>query len=193
VIGGLASVAGGGKFANGAITAAYGYLFNAAGIGHNGGPPLDDDLETIGRFLGLLRATPLGAFLTVALWPSPIADGTVDGAAMAELAAMRSDLEMGSSGTLARLDVGGQSYYGINAHGQEIDFQVNAISRTHAEADAFQQAKDAGVYGGNGTLYVDRPLCDACGIYGGVRSMMRQLGLDSLRVVTPAGVQFIRP
>src|SRR5262249_45488101 len=30
VLGGLASIAGGGKFANGAITAAFGYLFNAA-------------------------------------------------------------------------------------------------------------------------------------------------------------------
>jgi hypothetical protein len=31
VVGGTASVAGGGKFANGALTAAFGYLFNAAG------------------------------------------------------------------------------------------------------------------------------------------------------------------
>jgi hypothetical protein len=31
VIGGLASVAGGGKFANGAVTAAFGYLFNEGG------------------------------------------------------------------------------------------------------------------------------------------------------------------
>jgi len=31
VLGGLASVAGGGKFANGAITAAFGYLFNQMG------------------------------------------------------------------------------------------------------------------------------------------------------------------
>jgi hypothetical protein len=30
VVGGLASVAGGGKFADGAVTAAFGYLFNAA-------------------------------------------------------------------------------------------------------------------------------------------------------------------
>lgn len=33
VVGGLASVAGGGKFANGAVTAAFGYLFNEAGRG----------------------------------------------------------------------------------------------------------------------------------------------------------------
>jgi hypothetical protein len=34
-LGGLASVAGGGKFANGAITASFGYLFNEAGRGPN--------------------------------------------------------------------------------------------------------------------------------------------------------------
>jgi hypothetical protein len=31
VMGGLASVAGGGKFGNGAVTAAFGYLYNACG------------------------------------------------------------------------------------------------------------------------------------------------------------------
>jgi hypothetical protein len=46
-------------------------------------------------------------------------------------------------GTLARLDVGGRSFYGINAHGRPISLRTNAITRTHAEADAFQQAADA--------------------------------------------------
>jgi hypothetical protein len=36
VLGGLASVAGGGKFANGAITGAFGYLFNACGANPRG-------------------------------------------------------------------------------------------------------------------------------------------------------------
>jgi hypothetical protein len=36
-LGGLASIAGGGKFANGAVTAAFGYLFNQAG--HDGEDP----------------------------------------------------------------------------------------------------------------------------------------------------------
>ena len=36
VLGGLGSVAGGGDFANGAVTAAFGYLFNACGLGRNG-------------------------------------------------------------------------------------------------------------------------------------------------------------
>jgi hypothetical protein len=35
VVGGLASVAGGGNFANGAVTASFGYLFNEAGKGPN--------------------------------------------------------------------------------------------------------------------------------------------------------------
>jgi hypothetical protein len=40
VVGGLASVAAGGKFANGAVTAAFGYLFNQAGKGSSDGRPL---------------------------------------------------------------------------------------------------------------------------------------------------------
>jgi hypothetical protein len=61
VLGGLASVAGGGKFANGAITGAFGYLFNAtAGQGHNGGPPLDEEIinrppfPSLGRMFGVI-------------------------------------------------------------------------------------------------------------------------------------------
>jgi len=91
------------------------------------------------------------------------------------------------------LDVGGRNFYGINAHGQPVNLRVNAITRTHAEADAFQQAANAGVSGGRGTLYVDRALCPACGQNGGVRGMMRQLGLEELEVITPQGTQVIRP
>ena len=88
-------------------------------------------------------------------------------------------------GVLARLDVGGQSFYGINAHGTEITLSVNAITATHAEADVFQQAFNAGVRGGDAILYVDAALCKACGLNGGVMSMARQLGLDTLKIITP--------
>jgi hypothetical protein len=74
-----------------------------------------------------------------------------------------------------------------------VNLRVNAITRTHAEADAFQQAANAGMNGGRGTLYVDRALCPACGPNGGVRGMMRQLGLEELEVITPQGTQVIRP
>jgi len=96
-------------------------------------------------------------------------------------------------GTLARLDVGGRSFYGINAHGQPVGMRVNAITRAHAEADAFQQAANAGVSGERATLYVDSALCPACGPNGGVRGMARQLGLKEVEVITPQGTHVIRP
>jgi hypothetical protein len=96
-------------------------------------------------------------------------------------------------GVLSRLDVGGDSFYGINAHGQDVSMRVNNITRTHAEADAFQQAYNAGVRGGEGRLFVDADLCGACGTRGGVRGLARQLGLDRLEVVTPSGIQVIVP
>ena len=111
-----------------------------------------------------------------------------------DLARFRGELDLAQGeGTLARLDVGGRSFYGINAHGQPVGLRVNAITRTHAEADAFQQAANAGVSGGRGTLYVDRALCAVCGPNGGVRGMARQLGLEELQVITPQGTQVIRP
>jgi hypothetical protein len=70
---------------------------------------------------------------------------------------------------------------------------VNAITRTHAEADAFQQAINAGASGKRATLFVDRALCPSCGTYGGVRGMARQLGLESVEVVTPTGTLVITP
>jgi hypothetical protein len=113
---------------------------------------------------------------------------------LADLAKFRAGLGLkAGEGTLARLEVDGKAFYGINAHGQPITMGVNAISRTHAEADAFQQALNAGVKGGNATLYVDRALCAACGQNGGVRSMARQLGLSQVTVITPQGTLVVRP
>ena len=42
IVGGLASVAGGGKFANGAVTGAFGYLFNSQWRSHTAVPFVDD-------------------------------------------------------------------------------------------------------------------------------------------------------
>ncbi|WP_431875413.1 DUF6531 domain-containing protein [Amycolatopsis sacchari] len=89
--------------------------------------------------------------------------------------------------TAARLDVDGQSFYGRNGHGMDIDIRANAQTKTHAEAQAFQEAKNAGVSGKTGTLYVDRDFCRACGPNGGVGSLMRGLGLERLEVHTPSG------
>jgi len=124
--------------------------------------------------------------------PGPLGESEPRG--VSELAKLRSDLGLKpGDGTLARLEINGQVFFGINAHGQKITMNVNAITRTHAEADAFQQALNAGVRGGRGTLYVDRALCDACGKNGGVRSMVRELGLSELTVVTPMRTEIIYP
>ena len=59
VIGGLASVAGGGQFANGAITAAFGYLFNEIRVtGTRDGAAVDQALSYLMRdpsMAGLIR------------------------------------------------------------------------------------------------------------------------------------------
>ncbi|MEV6654242.1 ricin-type beta-trefoil lectin domain protein [Streptomyces sp. NPDC051219] len=90
--------------------------------------------------------------------------------------------------TAARLQVGGQVFFGRNAHGRPINIRVNAQTKTHAEADVFQQAKDAGATGTRAVLHVDRDFCRACGATGGVGSLMRGLGVDELLVHTPSGM-----
>jgi RHS repeat-associated protein len=111
-----------------------------------------------------------------------------------QLAALRKDLNLlpvgtpqGEKTTLAKLEIGSANWFGISGHGQEVTLRVNAISEGHAEADVFQQALNSGVKGQEGTLYVDRPLCKACGQNGAVKSMARQIGLTHLTVVTPQG------
>lgn len=38
---------------------------------------------------------------------------------------------------------------------------------------------------------VDRELCDACGLRGGVNSMAWQLGIEELEIITPTGSRTI--
>jgi hypothetical protein len=72
VLGGLASVAGGGKFANGAVTAAFGYLFNAEGGDGKGlFGDLFDDLGHEARkraMVGWLRLNGYTVETEVRLW-----------------------------------------------------------------------------------------------------------------------------
>ncbi|MDC3982187.1 RHS repeat-associated core domain-containing protein [Polyangium jinanense] len=169
-----------------------------------GDPVLRDPREQAAGRLFFEGTLMLGAVLTPgpeddiallgsrALRRGPNVAGGVGG--LDSLARFRGELGLAQGeGSLARLDVGGRSFYGINAHGQHVSLRVNAITRTHAEADAFQQAANAGASGGRGTLYVDRALCPACGPNGGVRGLARQLGLEELEVITPQGTQVIRP
>jgi MafB19-like deaminase len=97
--------------------------------------------------------------------------------------------------TVAKLEIGDESFFGVNASNnptrRKITLTVNPISRTHAEADAFQQAFDLGYKGGRARLIVDRDLCRACGQNGGVKGMARQLDLEEIEIISPSGCQII--
>lgn len=102
--------------------------------------------------------------------------------------------------TVARLEVGGGTYYGVNSGDQNprtnmtLD-RVNAQTITHAEAEAVQHAVNAGRRGSARTaeMWVDRDPCGACGRRGGFRSLARNLGVDALIVHTPSGSDTYRP
>ena len=88
--------------------------------------------------------------------------------------------------TLARLSIPGQPvYYGVSAHGQKMYIRPNAISRSHAEGDVFNQAARHPPTSRYGMLVVDRPPCRACGVYNGILSMARQIGLKVIDIVHP--------
>lgn len=120
-----------------------------------------------------------------------------------ELSQYRQQLELPPAGsetnksTIAKLEIGGQTFFGINSSSnptpRQITFYVNPITKTHAEADAFQQAADAGIRGGKARLIVDRDLCAPCGIRGGVNSIAWQLGIEELEIITPSGSKVIIP
>ncbi|HMV87751.1 MAG TPA: deaminase [Blastocatellia bacterium] len=108
------------------------------------------------------------------------------------LPAVNTAADIADPTTIARLDIGEHSFYGISAHGQNVSLRVNAISRTHAEADVFQQALNSGARDDFARLVVDRALCTACGQNGAVASMARQLGIRELQVITPAESKIIK-
>jgi deoxycytidylate deaminase len=118
----------------------------------------------------------------------------------AELAKIRYELGLPEAGaaadksTLAMTEVDGEKIFGISAHGQPVS-GVNAISSSHAEIDVLNQIKREGidVSGQDLTLYVDRAPCAACGQNGGIRSMVEQLGLKKLTVISPDGQIIITP
>jgi hypothetical protein len=87
--------------------------------------------------------------------------------------AMRAELGLAQGeGTLARLEAAGQEFWGVSAHGQPVaPLRVNAISATHAEADAFAQAARAGVNGGPAR---PGPACRRSLVVSGVRSVRRR-------------------
>jgi MafB19-like deaminase len=118
-----------------------------------------------------------------------------------ELAEYRQQLGLPLAGseddraTVAKLEIAGRSFFGVsqgsNPNRRQITLTVNSISRTHAEADALQQAFDAGLLDGKARLIVDRELCRACGQNGGVKGMARQLDLEEIEIISPSGRQVI--
>jgi hypothetical protein len=102
--------------------------------------------------------------------------------------------------TLARLEINGQTFNGINRGLQNPPTQmtlqrVNAQTITHAEGDVVQQAVDAGMRGTarRAEMWVDRDPCGACGPSSGLRSLARNLGVDELVVHSPSGTQPFTP
>jgi cytidine deaminase len=113
-----------------------------------------------------------------------------EGSPQASLAALRASLNATGEDkvVLARLDVGGKSFYGINAHGQAYPRPAGVTFQAmrHAEGDAFGQAARAQVRGGRGTLYVDGK--DPCGwCRTSMAGFARSLDLDHLEVIGPNG------
>jgi hypothetical protein len=143
-------------------------------------------------FVYLLSATrSLARFTVVA------GEGVEAGNVFAELAARRVELGLPPAGSandsasVAKLEIGAEGFYGVNAHGQQVTLRVNPISRTHAETEVFQKAYDANAADDTARLIVDRDLCKACGQNGAVKSLARQLGIKQLEVVTPSGTEVI--
>jgi len=102
--------------------------------------------------------------------------------------------------TLAILKINGKEYRGINSSAQDPKTKitlkkVNAITKTHAEAEAVQKAIDDGAAGTaeDAELFVDRDPCKSCGPSGGLRSLARNLGVKRLTVHSPSGTKTFEP
>ena len=163
------------------------------------------------EFRGLVLSTPGGANLVVDDFAFLLEEGSGIGSfvtdllnapegsdGFADLAAFRKSVGLQpvsatdkSTGTAAKLEIGGKTFYGTNAHGQDVTFTVNPTSKSHAETHVFQQARDAGVTSETATLTVDRDLCFACSTNGAVKSIARQHGVKTLTVVQPGGTTVI--
>ncbi|MET9855282.1 polymorphic toxin-type HINT domain-containing protein [Streptomyces sp. NPDC006450] len=122
-------------------------------------------------------------------------------AAQADLSQLRQGLGLPAAAldngkgksTLARLDHGGVSYYGINGrNARPVAFpgKGNRITATsfedHAEGDVFSQAMASANRGGVASLYVDRVVCSFCA--HSMAGYADALGLDAIMVFDRAGL-----
>ncbi|MGO9114668.1 MAG: deaminase [Thermoguttaceae bacterium] len=176
-----------------------------------GGPPAgraaDQALTLLTLGEGLRGSVPeSGAAPNILPEVEPVPAQPVAPSGFDALAAQRVELGLPAAGTaedtatLARLEINGQTFNGINRGLQDPVTQmslerVNAQTLTHAEADVVQQAVDAGMQGTakQAEMWVDRDPCGACGQSGGLRSLARNLGVDELIVHSPSGTQTITP
>lgn len=113
---------------------------------------------------------------------------------LTDIARFRGELRLPpGEGVVARLDMGGRHFYGINAHGQAYERipGVTFQSLRHAEGDAFAQAVRAGLRGGKATIYVDRAVCGWC--VSSLRAYARELRLHELTVVEPGRTFVVTP
>jgi hypothetical protein len=73
---------------------------------------------------------------------------------------------------------------------------TNSQTYSHAEGDVFwhlyKHRKKNRILGGSATMVVDRPLCKPCASNSGVRSLVEEVGLDELIVITPDNKQGIK-
>ncbi len=149
-----------------------------------------------------MSAEKLGSNLVALIRVKGVKESTGLTDVFQELAEYRKQLGLPTAGseddraTVAKLEIEGSGFFGIssgsNPNRRTITLKINAISKQHAEADAFQQALDAGLKGGRARLIVDRDLCRACGEKSGVKGMAKELGLEEVEVITPSGSQVIK-
>ena len=105
-----------------------------------------------------------------------------------DLAQMRHSLGLKDTDVLARLDLNGQSFYGVNGPGIEHPRLPSTTyqSLRHAEGDAFSQAISSGLQADEATLFVDEIPCGWCmSSFGGYA---KSLGIERLDVYTPEGL-----
>jgi hypothetical protein len=111
--------------------------------------------------------------------------------------------------TVAVLEADGKQIWGRSGWGRDVGGydeiklawkgKINPISRTHAEADAlfelYRLRLKSGITGGKATMAADRPPCTPCGQNKGIRSAVRNAGLDELELIypgAPGGREIIR-
>ncbi|HQP89245.1 MAG TPA: hypothetical protein PLL76_23565 [Thermoanaerobaculia bacterium] len=99
-------------------------------------------------------------------------------------------------GVLAFLQVGKRRFIGMNAHGQPVVLKAKSFwgsrSFRHAEGDVFNQALRTGTKSKYARLFVDEELCTLCRRIDAVQDFARQIGVETLDVVTGSGIRRLR-